>query len=171
MHGCRGWNHQIVPIDRESRLGPHRAQLSNAAVYNGEMGTTLILLMGPITCCRKINWAQGKREKDRKTFWTVTTFPNLYVNIWNKCSGKWSFQDNSMSFHNKDVILQQRKGMIQLVKNKEYRRVYTYVPYVKNEERVRQIWGLLSKVYAPTIRCWLSYYTTKEVSITEVVHV
>ena len=55
MHGCRGRNRQMAPTDRESRLGPHRAQLSNAVVYNGEMGTTLILLAGPITCRSKIN--------------------------------------------------------------------------------------------------------------------
>ena len=36
----------MAPTDRELRLGPHRAQLSNAVVYNGEVGTTLIPLMG-----------------------------------------------------------------------------------------------------------------------------
>ena len=51
MRRCRGQNRQMVPTDRESRLGPHRAQLSNAVVYNREVGTTPIPLVGPITYC------------------------------------------------------------------------------------------------------------------------
>ena len=55
MCRCRGRNCQMAPTDRELRLEPHRAQLSNTTVYNGEVGTTLIPLAGPITCCSKMN--------------------------------------------------------------------------------------------------------------------
>jgi len=62
------------------------------------------------------------------------------------------------------------KRMIQLVKHKEYL-LYTYILCVKNKEGTRQTWGLLSKVHALTMRCWLGYCTTKKVSIEETVYV
>ena len=64
-----------------------------------------------------------------------------------------------------------RKGMIQLVKHREYKRVSTvYIP-MYHEEYIWQTWGLLSKEHALPVRYWLSYCTSKEVSIREVVHV
>jgi len=51
--------------------------------------------------------AGEKRERQKDLIKNITTIPYLYVNIQNKCSGKWSFQDNSMSFHNKDVTPRQ----------------------------------------------------------------
>ena len=39
----------------------------------------------------------ARRESEGKTEWLcyiVVTFPFIYVNIWSKCSDKWSFQDN-----------------------------------------------------------------------------
>ena len=68
-----------------------------------------------------------------------------------------------------------RKGMIQLVKHREYRRVstvyiYTYVPWGSNEEYIWQTWGLLSKEHAPPVRHWLSYYMYEVIWNKEVVH-
>ena len=51
--------------------------------------------------------AREKKERQKDLIKNVTMFPYLYINIWNKCSSKWSFQDNSMSFYNKDVTLWQ----------------------------------------------------------------
>jgi len=47
----------------------------------------------------------------------------------------------------------ERKRIIQLVKYKEYKRVYTYVPWGREEISVWQIWGLLSKEHALPVRC------------------
>jgi len=44
---------------------------------------------------------EGKTER---LSYNVPTFPFKYVNIQSKCSGKWSFQDNSMSLHDNDII-------------------------------------------------------------------
>jgi len=52
-------------------------------------------------CHSKIN----KRErKNRRLNYTVVTFPFIYINIQSKCSGKWCFQDNSMSLNNNGVM-------------------------------------------------------------------
>jgi len=45
---------------------------------------------------------RGREGKTERLNYIVVTFP--FINIRSKCSGKWSFQDNSMSLHDNDMI-------------------------------------------------------------------
>ena len=56
-----------------------------------------------LTKQNKLNKLSTGEKRGKKDLLNCNYIPCLYVNIRNNSSGKWSFQDNSMSFHNKDV--------------------------------------------------------------------
>jgi len=85
MLRCRGRNRHMASTDRESRLGPHRAQLSNAAVYDREVGTTLIPLAGPITwrskrCAGTSSGAEkGVGLRANRTTWLNCNYIPIFI--------------------------------------------------------------------------------------------